>query len=112
MAKSDVTIHRQSNTTPGVALTANAATTTAIRTDMHEFVGFIITAHATAASFVIHVSADGTNFFALNNSSDAAVGHNLSASKAYALPAECKPWPWVKIVLNGGTATVTVTRKS
>lgn len=112
MSKEDVVIHRQANTTPSIVLTNSLSSTPAIRNDLHEFAGFVLEGVSAAVDVTYYVSADGENFYALNDASNAAVDHDITDDRAYTFPEETKPFPWLKLVLDAEDATAHLVRKS
>lgn len=108
-------INRLSRTV--TATIANAATTSdAIDLTEMAFGSFAMPAAFTGAtvSFTGCATSGGT-FVAINDSSNAAVSRTVTVSKAYALPAECFAFNFIKIVSassEGGARSIVVTAKS
>lgn len=72
--------------------------------------GAILPAAFTGTAMTFQVSNDNTTFTALNNSSG-AVSLTVAQAKAYALPADLKPWRYFKLVsgsAEGADRTITV----
>ena len=63
--------------------------------------GFQLPATFTGTAMTFEVSADGSTFVALNDSSG-AISLTVAQGKAYALPAAVMAYPWVKFV-SGST---------
>lgn len=109
----DVTINRKVGKSTGVAIT-NAIGTCAAFANPGDAIGFIVTALATATSLAIYVSTaiDGTFVPLLTTANVAEAVTVDAASKAYCLPATTRPFPFLKLLANAGTATITVIRKT
>jgi len=66
--------------------------------------GYQIPAAITNTTATFQVSADGTTYTPLRDSSNSDVTRTIAASKAYALPDELFGWRYAKLVLNGNEA--------
>lgn len=60
--------------------------------------GFILPAAFTGASVSFKVSVDGSNYFALYDSSNALISVTVTQGRAYSFPIALFPWPFVKLV--------------
>lgn len=94
---------------------ANGATTSAVVPfGSYAMAGVIMPASLDGTALTFEVSADGTNFTALDDGEGAAVGLTVAASKAYALPDALAVWAFFRLVMGTsqtGATDITVVFK-
>ena len=102
-------ITRHSLPTQTITVTDTIGTCTAIDMEHAAGAGFSVAGSTTLLTFYVCETKNGT-YVALYDKDNAAVTRTVAASKAYALPDECFPFPYVK-ALGDAAGTLTLSAK-
>lgn len=104
-------IERINSVTGSIALTASEATSVAIPYGAVGGGMVFVSALATGTKIVWHAASSASSAAVPVVYDDSAVETLISAGNAYPIPDPCFAAPFLKAVLDGGTATITLAVK-
>lgn len=96
MAKTEI-VRDQTYETLTVVIATDADLTEAYAAKGRCLFGLVVPSTFDGTAILFHVSADGTTYQPLYDTTNTAVGMTIAANRSYDLPTELASWPYWKI---------------